>query len=135
MAAILVVGTACTPSPGAVQVSGAWVRAAASVDGPTGGYFVVTNASGADDVLLSASSPAAGMVEMHQTTTSGGMTGMQPVARVLVPRGGTVEFKPGGYHLMLMRLSAPLPAGTKVELTLTFQRAGSVVVQADVRAN
>jgi copper(I)-binding protein len=134
VAVILALVTACTAPEGSLQVSGAWVRAAASVNGPTGGYFVVANAAGADDALVAASSPAAGMVEMHETTTSGGMTGMQPVARVVVPGGGTVEFKPGGYHLMLMRLSAPLQAGTKVELALTFERAGRVVVQADVRA-
>lgn len=63
-----------------------------------------------------------------------GMTGMQPVDRIEIPAGGTVRLEPGGYHLMLMDLTEMPAVGSTVELTLTFETAGDVVVQAEVRA-
>lgn len=124
-----------TPSPAAtVTVSGAWIRAAAKAGAPTAAYLVITNAGGQADALIGASSPAAGMVEIHQTTTdTSGMTGMHPVARIDVPAGATVRLEPGGFHIMMPSVSAPLVAGQTVELDLVFEHAGKVIVQADVR--
>ena len=62
----------------------------------------------------------------------GGMMGMQPVARLEIPAGGTVELKPGGYHIMLMGLARPLKEGDEIELTLSFAKAGDVKVKAKV---
>ena len=62
-----------------------------------------------------------------------GMAGMKPVDRVAVGAGATVRLEPGGYHLMIMRLSKTLAAGDTVELDLTFEHMGRVVVQAEVR--
>jgi copper(I)-binding protein len=58
---------------------------------------------------------------------------MQEVAQIDVPAGGSVELKPGGYHVMLMKLAAPIAAGDSVPVTLTFERAGEVQVDAVAR--
>ncbi len=63
----------------------------------------------------------------------GGMMEMRPVDRIEVPAGETVALEPGGYHIMLLELAAPLEAGTTLEVTLTFEEGGEQVVTADVR--
>jgi copper(I)-binding protein len=64
---------------------------------------------------------------------TGGMMTMQPVDRVELPAGETVALEPGGYHIMLLDLAAPLEAGTTVTITLEFERAGAQTVDAEVR--
>lgn len=126
-------GTGAAPSGGAPTVSGAWARPAVA-DGQSAAYFTITNPSTTNDALLSAASPSAGTVEVHETSTdSSGMTGMHPVARVDIPAGGAIQFKPGSYHLMLMRLTGELALGRTIELDLVFEHAGKVVVMAEIR--
>lgn len=121
-------------SPVGLTVSGAWVRAAPDVTQPTAAYLVIANPGPTADALLSASSPGAMSVGVHQTAVdASGMTGMHPVDRVDVPAGGSVALAPGGYHLMIMGLKTPLNVGDHLELDLVFDHAGSVVVQAEVR--
>lgn len=123
---------ACSGGAAAPQVSDAWARPAANgMD--TAAYFTVTGAPGQADALLSVSSPAADMVQIHETSTDAdGMTGMHPIDRVEIPAGETVTFEPGGLHLMIMGLPDPLVGGSTLELDLVFERAGTVVVQASV---
>ena len=135
--ALLLMIAACTTgaagTPGRVTVTGAWVRAAAVAGQTTAAYFTIANGTTTNDALLIVSTPAAGMAQIHETTMSSGMMGMHEVPRVDVPAGGTVQFAPGGYHVMLMSLTAPLDAGATVELNLVFEHAGKVVVKAGVR--
>ena len=135
LAAAACSGSSASPSPsGNLTVSGAWVRPPVGSDRPAAGYLVITNGTGQAAALLSAMSPAAGMVEVHETTRdSGGMMGMQQVPRIDIAAGATVRLEPGGYHLMLMSLKAPLTVGDKVTLQLTFERAGRIDVEAEVR--
>ena len=121
-----------TPS-GTVTVSDPWVRPAPTTDSTTAGYMTITNRGSTDDALLSATSPVASDVELHETSMDSGMAGMKPVDRVSVTAGGTVKLEPGGYHLMLMGLSKTLAVGDSVDLELTFEHMGRVVVQAEVR--
>jgi copper(I)-binding protein len=126
-------GAAASPSPGVV-VSEAWVRATPTIDQPAAGYLTIANAGSAADALLSVSSPI-GAVGIHKSELdSAGMEWMHPVDRVDVPAGATVALAPGGYHLMITGFAAPIAVGQKVELDLTFQHAGRIVVQAEVRA-
>ena len=67
------------------------------------------------------------------TTMGGGMMTMREVERIELPAGETVVLEPGGYHVMLLDLAAPLELGDTVEVTLTFEVAGDVVVTAEVR--
>ena len=66
---------------------------------------------------------------------SGDMMGMEPIARLEIPAGGTVQLAPGGYHIMLIGLTKDLNVGDTVQVTLKFEKAGDVTVTADVRAN
>lgn len=125
---------ACSPAAAAPTVSGAWVRATAAAGQPTAAYMTIANAGGGPDALLSASTPAASSVEIHQTSTdASGMTGMTPVRVVDIPAGGSVTLRPGGTHLMITGLAEPLTAGGTLELRLVFEHGGTVVVQAEVR--
>lgn len=117
-------------------VTDAWVRPPIGPDRPAAGYLTITAAGGDGDALVGVASPVAASVEIHESMTdSGGMMGMQPVKRIDIEPGGTVRLEPGGYHLMLLSVSDMPAVGATVELTLTFEKAGDVVVQAEVRAN
>ncbi len=125
--------SASSPAP-AVVVSEAWVQVAGGIDEPAAGYFTIDNQGNSADVLLSASSPAASSVELHETMPGmSGMVGMESVAQVVCPAGTTVTFAPGGYHLMISGLRAALHAGDSLELDLVFEHAGRITVQAAVR--
>jgi copper(I)-binding protein len=126
-------GSGASPSATAPSISGAWVRPAPA-DGESAAYLKITAGSAAGDTLLSASSPGASVVELHETSTdASGMTGMHPLARLEIPAGQTVELKSGSYHLMLSGLTGQLAAGKTVELDLLFEHAGKVVVTAEIR--
>ena len=89
-------------------------------------------AIGAPDRVVSASSPVAERVELHETIRDGDVMRMREVEAIELPAGQTVELKPGGLHLMLMGLKAPLKAGETVPVTLKFEKAGDVTVQLNV---
>ena len=95
------------------------------------GYLKLAN-KGPVDRLVSATSPAAGSVEIHSMTMEGDVMKMRQVDAIELATGQTVELKPGGYHLMLMGLKAPLKVGEKFPLTLKFEKSGEVVVTVNV---
>jgi copper(I)-binding protein len=120
------------PAAGAPTISGAWARPGAAGQG-SAAYLEITGGSAAD-TLVSASSPGAAAMELHETTTdSTGMTGMRPIPSLAVPAGAAVALKPGSYHLMINGLKRSLAAGDTFEIDLMFQNAGRVVVQAEVK--
>lgn len=96
------------------------------------GYLVIKNTGSADDQLLSASADFAGMVMLHKTVIANNVASMQEVQSIDIPAGQTVTLQPGGFHIMFMNLKSIPQVGTKVPLTLVFQKAGTVIIQADV---
>lgn len=140
--ALLIVVAACGPGgssggekPPAPTVSGAWVRPPMGEGMPAAGYLTITSTADVADWLIEARSPVAADIELHETVPgASGMTGMEPVDRIEVPAGGTTALEPGGYHLMLLGVTNLPAVGETVELTLVFQEAGEVVVQAEVKA-
>ena len=74
------------------------------------------------------------MAEMHEMAMDGSVMRMRQVDAIDLPAGQAVELKPGGLHIMLMDLKAPLKAGDTVPLTLRFEKAGEHTVQVPVRA-
>ena len=126
-------GAAGPSATGTPAIAGAWARPAPA-GGNTAAYFTITGAAGQADALLSASSPAADMVQVHEVTTdASGMTGMHPIDRLDIPAGATVTLEPGGYHIMVMGLKDELAVGGTVEIDLVFEHAGRIVVQAEIR--
>jgi copper(I)-binding protein len=117
---------------GSIEIDHPWSRATPAGAKVGAGYLVLKNA-GAADRLVSATAPFAGRVEIHEMAMKDGVMTMRPLADgIAVPAGGTVELKPGGYHIMFMDLKSPLKEGTLVDGTLTFEKAGTVNVQFKV---
>ncbi|MGE5171185.1 MAG: copper chaperone PCu(A)C [Rudaea sp.] len=97
-------------------------------------YLVVENVGKEADRLVGAASPAAKIAEIHSMRMEGNVMRMRPIAALDIPPGGKATLAPGGYHVMLSDLHAPLVAGTTVPLTLEFEKAGTIEVRADVEA-
>lgn len=112
-----------------------WARATAE-GAPNGAAFgLLVNLAGKDDTLVSASSAAAEAVELHEMVIGDGdVMQMRPVdGGFPVPAGGFAELKPGGLHIMLIGLKAPLLAGEMLPLTLNFETAGEVELSIPIR--
>ena len=118
---------------GAIKIENAYVRATAPGQ-PAAGAFMKIDNSGAADQLVSASSPAAGEVQLHQMSMEGNVMKMGQVKDITVPANGTVDLKPGGYHIMLINIKAPLKVGETVPVKLKFAKAGEVEVKLPVNA-
>jgi periplasmic copper chaperone A len=102
-----------------VTVADAWFRA---LPGglPAGGYFTLHNLGSTPIELTGAESSACGMLMLHESTENGGVSRMTDVHGVTVPAGGSVEFAPGGYHLMCMNPGAQMTPGKTVLVNLAF---------------
>ncbi|HEY7609701.1 MAG TPA: copper chaperone PCu(A)C [Alphaproteobacteria bacterium] len=115
---------------GAIVIEHPWTRATPVKVG--GAYMKLRNTGTAPDRLVKVTAPAAEKVEVHETKVEGGMAMMRPVGPVALAPGATVEFKPGGLHVMLMGLAKPLKEGDRLKLVLTFEKAGTIEVEAVV---
>jgi hypothetical protein len=102
-----------------VTVKDAWVRGMVESQEATGAFMNITSKSAAR--LVAAQSPAARVVEIHQTTMEGGVMRMRPIEAIELPAGKAVELKPGGYHVMLMQVPRPLKEGETVPVTLVVE--------------
>ena len=91
-------------------------------------FLSVENKGATTDRLIAASPPVAEIVEVHATTMDGGVMKMRAIPGIEIKGGSKVEFKPGGYHIMLMELKQPLKIGDRFPLTLTFEKAGKIEV-------
>lgn len=116
----------------ALEVTEAWARATPPGAKTGAAYISLRNNGAEDDALLAATSTAAGSVEIHETVEKDGVAKMRPLGEAPIPAGGMLEMKPGGTHLMLMELSAPLVEGSMVPLTLTFKQAGAITIHAEI---
>lgn len=117
---------------GKLKVNDGWVRPAAKGMN-TAFYFKVENNSTKTDTLLSVQSSVAKLVQMHETFKQNGMMGMRHIEAVPVDAGSTLEFKPGGYHVMVMYLTNDLKIGSSAEFTLHFKYAGVIKIKAPVK--
>ena len=142
LAMLAACSSVAAPPPAGITVTDAWARSSSAAASAGAAYATLTNAGTAADALVGASSPAATTVEVHETValgsataSGGGMMGMRPVARVEIAAGASIQLKPGSYHVMLIGLVKDLAVGDTIELTLRFEKAGSVTVKAQVRAS
>jgi len=118
----------------AVSVSDAYTRATMPGQQVAGGFMKIDNKGNAQDQLLSASSPLAGEVQLHEMAMEGNVMRMRQVKDIAVPANGSVELKPGGFHLMFINLKGPFVAGETVPVKLKFAKAGDVEVKFPVNA-
>ena len=120
---------------GGLVLSHAWARATPGGAEVGGGYLTIENKGTAPDKLLGGSSPAAAEIEVHEMAMKNEVMTMRPVSGGLsIPPGQTITFAPGGYHIMMMGLKAPLKQGDRVPMTLQFEKAGKVDVTFDVQS-
>ena len=120
-------------SVGSIKIENAYTRATAPGQQVAGGFLKIEN-KGAADQLISASSPVAGEVQLHEMAMEGNVMKMRQVKDIAVPANGVVELKPGGLHLMFMNIKAPLAAGESVPVKLKFAKAGEVEIKVPVNA-
>jgi hypothetical protein len=137
LAAALVAAAAATPAWAETTVAEAWVRATVAQQKATGLFAKITSTEGAK--LVGASSPVAGVVEVHEMKMEGDVMRMRAVEGGLaLPAGQMVELKPGGYHVMLMDLKQAVKAGDEVHVMLKIQKADGqtedIMVMAPAKA-
>ncbi len=117
---------------GDITIAHVWSRATPPRQQVGAAYLTLRNDAATQDRLLSAESAAATTVELHTVSMSEGVMRMREVPAIDVPAGGTVDLKPGGFHIMLIGLTGPLQEGGTFDLTLTFEKAGSVTVPVSI---
>lgn len=115
-------------------ISHPWSRATAPNQKVGAVFMEIRSKTGQPDRLIGASSPDAEKVEIHNHIKDGDVMRMRQVDGVDVPADGSVELAPGGYHVMLLGLKAPLFEETVIPLTLKFEKAGNVEIEAIVEA-
>ena len=119
-----------------VTVQDAWVRATVAQQKATGAFMRLESAQ--DTKLVGASSPLTATVEVHEMLMQDNVMKMREVPAIEVPAGKPVDLKPGGYHIMLMKLAQQVKAGDDIPLALVFEdkdgKRTTVNVQAPARA-
>lgn len=115
-----------------VEVKNPWARPG-NRGGNSAVYMEIHNAQAYADRLVAAGTDVAEAVELHETRVEGGMHRMNKVEAIDVPPNGRVELRPGGLHVMLIKLNTALRVGDRFPLILRFERAGRLTVEVVVR--
>ena len=134
-AAVLAFAAAATAheiKAGDVTIVHPWARATMTPMQAGAVYLAIVNDGAGADRLLGASTPVAAMAMLHRSVDDGGVARMVAAGEIDIAAGGSVVLEPGGLHLMLTGLGAPLVDGETFALTLRFARAGDVEVTVEV---
>lgn len=115
-----------------VTVQDPYVRLAPPNAPATGAFMVIRNGGDKDVKVVSASNPASKVTELHTHLNEGGVMKMRPVPAIEVKAKGEAVLKPGGLHVMLIDLKAPMKEGDVVPITLGFDDGSSKQVDAKV---
>src|ERR1700730_15091563 len=123
-----------TPASAAdIAIRQAWSRATPKGAQVAAGYLTIENRSNGADRLLSASTPAAGKVEIHEMLDAGGIMKMRPVTEGLtIPPSGHLVLTPGGSHMMFLELKSPFSEGEQIPGSLDFENAGQINISLEV---
>ena len=117
-----------------LKITDAWVRPTPPGAPTAAVYALIENASAEPDRLLGVESDAAEAAELHTMSMEGGMMIMKPVeGGLVVPAHGALQFKPGGYHIMLIHPRHTIQPGQQVQVTLVFQQAGRVTLSVPAK--
>jgi copper(I)-binding protein len=118
---------------GDLVISQPWSRAAPAGADTASSYLTIENKGTAADRLVGGSTDVAEKLQIQKTSMEGGATSAQPVeGGLVISPGDKVVFAPGSYKLALLKLKSALKKGTKVSMTLEFEKAGKVTVPFDV---
>ncbi len=128
-------GAAQPAQKDALVLDQAWARATPPGAPVAGGFVTIRNTAKRADRLLSATSPDAKLVEIHEMSMDNGVMRMRRIDDGLpIASKATLELKPGGYHLMFIGPKHPFVQGETITATLRFEQAGTREVRFEVRA-
>lgn len=117
---------------GEIVVTAPWARATPGPARIGVAYMTIANRGSAPDRLLRVETPVAERAELHTTVMQNGVMRMRSVESVALPPGQTVQFAPGGMHMMLIDLIAPLEEGGRFDMRLIFERTGGLDIQVPI---
>ncbi len=115
-----------------VSVQDPYVRLAPPNAAATGAFMVIRNTGDKDVKVVKADNPVSKATELHTHLNEGGVMKMRPVPAIEIKAKGEAALKPGGLHVMMIDLKAPLKEGDSVPITLTFDDGSSKQVDAKV---
>jgi copper(I)-binding protein len=131
--AALLLASCSKGGPPDVRISDAWARETISGQTSTAAYMILKNEGAGDDRLVSVSAQPPAMAMLHSSESSDAVARMRPLdSGVAVPAGATIELKPGGTHVMVTGLRAPLNVGDTLKLTMHFEKSGEQPVNVRV---
>ncbi len=116
-----------------ILIENLWVRAVPPMSKNTALFMVIKNVGDEPDVLIDVKTDISKMISIHKTENKNGVMKMVHVKRLSIPPGGSVELKPGGYHIMIMGLKRGIKTGENVKFTLIFEKSGEIVIKAPVK--
>lgn len=119
---------------GSIEISTPWSRSTPKGAQTAIGYMTIKNNGTAPDRLVGGSIDAADRFQLHAMTMEDGVAKMRELSDIEIKPGQTIEFKPGGSHVMFVNLKRPLSKGEHVSGTLVFERAGKVNVEYSVES-
>jgi periplasmic copper chaperone A len=120
------------PSENKIEIKDAWLRPS-SQNMATALYFTIENKGTTADTLFKVDSDIAGKVEIHETYSQGDMMGMRKVDFIVVDGKSSFDFKPGSYHIMVMKLKKDLNEGDEEKFVLHFKQAGEIEITATAK--
>ncbi len=135
---IALTGTLCTLNSLAlaaetISITDAWARASIGKARAGAAFVTVNNTGKSDDRVISASADVSRKVELHTHIRQDDVMMMRKVDGVDIPAGNKIVLKPGGYHIMLIGLKAPLKSGESFPLSLTFEKAGTIQTTVSIQ--
>lgn len=117
---------------GKLVVDAPWARATPGKARSGVVYLTISNQGSGPDKLLSVSTPVAKRAHIHSSQMKDGMMTMRPIGALTLRPNSSVLLRPGGMHVMLMGLQAALKRGGSFQMTLTFEKSGSLTVPVRV---
>jgi copper(I)-binding protein len=120
---------------GSLKIDHPWSRATPKGASVAGGYMKITNTGATPDRLVGGNTEVAQKFELHQMSMDGGVMKMRELDKGLeIPPGGTIELKPGSFHVMMTGVTRPFVKGERVKASLMFEKAGKVDIEFAVDA-
>ncbi|MFW7525548.1 copper chaperone PCu(A)C [Vibrio ostreicida] len=96
-------------------------------------FSEIMNKGDTDRFIVSATTEAAGKVELHDVIKQGDVMKMRQVQKIKIPANGMIELKPGSLHIMLFDLKQPLIEGENIQVTLSFANGEQQTIAAPIK--
>lgn len=115
------------------QVKDGWIRLLPGGMPMQAGFGRIDNPCSMPVTIVSASSPAYGSVELHETKRVDGVNRMREVPELRIAPDGAAVLQPGGLHLMLMQPKATLKAGSRVVIAFKLKDGRELLGEFEAR--